>query len=107
MACFVPLIRERGPFNKHHQKESAGSEFQNLLMVDDHDGCIYFSPPLELMHNLKNATSNSPKEHIEVLTYGYAYGSANTGLFHVLYNSNFLACTVWCQSIQIDTFSFQ
>lgn len=32
----------------------------------------YFFPPLELMHNLKNATSNSHKEHIEVLTYGYA-----------------------------------
>lgn len=43
-------------------------------MVDDHDRCIYFFffSFLDLMHNLKNATNNSQKEHIEVLTYGYA-----------------------------------
>jgi len=72
IACFIPLVKESGLLNKHHQKDSAGSEFQILLMVDGHDGCICFFPPLELMHNLKNATSNSHKEHIEVLTYGYA-----------------------------------
>lgn len=67
------LPRKVDPLNKHHRKDSAGSEFQILSMVDGRDGCyLLFFPPLELMHNLKNATSNSHKEHIEVLTYGYA-----------------------------------
>lgn len=35
-------------------------------------GVSIFPPLLELMHSLKNATSNSHKDHIEVLTYGYA-----------------------------------
>lgn len=35
-------------------------------------GVAIIFPPLELMHKFLNATSNSHKKHIEVLTYGYA-----------------------------------